>query len=121
MPKGYGGSRAAAVGNPARRPGSAHHDSLAVITVPAGQSPGGHRGEEVVLSLFDVFRRPRRHHEAAPGAASKALTPGQVPPRRGFEYGIPRGGHERGQLGEATETDRRSQLQQLYESFLVCP
>jgi len=56
-------------------------------------------------------------------AATRALTPQQVPERAGYAYGIPRGGLNEWNsgLGEATQTDRRSQLQQLYESYLACP
>jgi HK97 family phage portal protein len=59
--------------------------------------------------------------EAAP--ATRALTPGQIPERAGFVYGIPRGGLNEinAGIGASTQTDRRSSLQQLYESFLACP
>jgi hypothetical protein len=59
--------------------------------------------------------------EARP--ATRALTPGQIPERAGFAYGIPRGGLTEYQsgLGESTQTDRKSTLQQLYESYLACP
>jgi hypothetical protein len=55
----------------------------------------------------------------------EAATPGpaRIPERRGFEYGIPTGGiNEYSQgMGAATQTDRRSLLQQLYEAYLACP
>lgn len=55
--------------------------------------------------------------------AARALTPAQVPERTGYLYGVPRGGiNEVNQgLGASTQTDRRSSLQQLYESYLACP
>lgn len=62
-----------------------------------------------------------RVSEASP--ATRALTPSQVPERTGYVPGIPRGGlseYNQG-IGEATQTDRRSQLQQLYEAYLTCP
>lgn len=59
--------------------------------------------------------------EAVP--ATRALARAQVPERAGYVPGIPRGGlseYNQG-IGEATQTDRRSQLQQLYEAYLTCP
>lgn len=55
--------------------------------------------------------------------ASRALTPSQVPERAGYPYGVPRGGltEWNAGIGAATQTDRRSQLQQLYEAYLACP
>lgn len=55
--------------------------------------------------------------------AVKELDPTKTPTRAGFEYGIPVGGiNEYSQgTGAATQTDRRSMLQQLYESYLACP
>lgn len=49
--------------------------------------------------------------------------PPKVPTRAGFEYGVPSGGlNEYNQgIGTATQTDRRSLLQQLYEAYLACP
>jgi HK97 family phage portal protein len=56
--------------------------------------------------------------EAEPAQAAPATAP-----RTGFEYGIPTGGlTEYDQsMGGATQTDRRSMLTQLYESYLACP
>lgn len=55
-------------------------------------------------------------------AADRALAPA-VPERAGFEYGIPRGGltEWNAGVGASTQTDRRSQMQELYEAFLGCP
>ena len=60
---------------------------------------------------------------AAVEEATRALTPGQIPDRAGYLYGVPRGGltEVNAGIGEATQTDRRSQLQALYEAFLACP
>jgi hypothetical protein len=73
------------------------------------------------VAFWDRFRRGGVGVEEA--ALGKAPTPAQVPERAGFVYGVPRGGlneYSTG-LGEATNTDRRSQLEQLYESYLACP
>lgn len=61
-----------------------------------------------------------------PDVTELAPSPAPAPvavPRAGFEYGIPPEGlHEWSQTaGSSTQTDRRSMLQQLYESFLACP
>ena len=71
------------------------------------------------MAFRDWFRRDRSEVTEA----TRALTPSQVPERAGYLYGIPRGGlnEVNAGIGEATQTDRRSQLQQLYESFLACP
>ncbi|MFE2486056.1 phage portal protein [Streptomyces mirabilis] len=49
--------------------------------------------------------------------------PAKLPERAGYEYGIGPGGlTESNQgLGAATQTDRRSMLNQLYEAYLACP
>jgi phage portal protein BeeE len=55
--------------------------------------------------------------------AVKEIDPTKTPTRSGFEYGIPEGGineYTQG-MGAATQTDRRSMMQQLYESYLACP
>lgn len=63
-----------------------------------------------------VLGRPRDVTEAVVKAPA-------TPERAGFEYGIPKGGltEYNAGLGAATQTDRRSQLQELYEAFLSCP
>lgn len=55
--------------------------------------------------------------------AAKEFDPTKTPTRSGYEYGIPVGGineYTQG-IGTATQTDRRSMLQQLYEAYLACP
>jgi HK97 family phage portal protein len=49
--------------------------------------------------------------------------PAKLPERSGYEYGISPGGlTESNQgLGAATQSDRRSTLNQLYEAYLACP
>ena len=49
--------------------------------------------------------------------------PAKTPDRAGYEYGIPDGGlNEYNQgIGVATQTDRRSLLEQLYEAYVACP
>ena len=67
--------------------------------------------------------RERRDDGELTEAATKALTPKDIPERTGWAYGVPRGGLNdvNAGVGEATQTDRRSQLEQLYESYLACP
>jgi HK97 family phage portal protein len=49
--------------------------------------------------------------------------PAKLPERSGYEYGISPGGlTESNQgIGAATQSDRRSMLNQLYEAYLACP
>jgi len=67
------------------------------------------------------WNRFRRDHDVE--EATRALTPKDIPERTGWAYGVPRGGLNdvNAGVGEATQTDRRSQLEQLYESYLACP
>ncbi|WP_327066889.1 phage portal protein [Kitasatospora sp. NBC_01302] len=70
-------------------------------------------------SLISRLRRDREQpiHEAAlPG-------PAKLPERAGYEYGIPVGGlnEYRQGMGTATQTDRSSIMQELYEAYLSCP
>lgn len=53
----------------------------------------------------------------------ETTTPAKLPDRSGYEYGIPRGGmtEYNASMGSATQTDRRSLMQQLYEAYLACP
>jgi hypothetical protein len=66
------------------------------------------------------FRRdtsqPELTETAMPG-------PAKLPTRSGFEYGIPVGGlnEYRQGMGTATQTDRSSLMQELYEAYLSCP
>lgn len=66
-----------------------------------------------------AFLRSKPIEEAS---SQVAVAPAKVA-RAGFEYGIgPEGLREWSQsMGSATQTDRRSMLQQLYESYLACP
>jgi len=60
-----------------------------------------------------------RISEASP---VRALTPQQVQ-RSGYAYGVPPGGlnEVNAGIGASTQTDRKSELQQLYEAYLACP
>jgi hypothetical protein len=73
------------------------------------------------VGLTDWFRRRTPVTEATQVALP--APPTNIPPRRGYEPGIPRGGltEWNSGMGASTQTDRRSQLQDLYESFLACP
>ncbi|WP_372672563.1 phage portal protein [Amycolatopsis kentuckyensis] len=65
------------------------------------------------------FRRGEQVEEAkAPAALARPAAP-----RRGYEYGVGPGGMTEANqgIGTATQTDRRSLMQQLYEAFLACP
>lgn len=71
---------------------------------------------------FPRFWKRGRDYEVSE-AAQRAFSPSQAPERAGFPYGIPRGGvtEYNSGIGASTQTDRRSQLQQLYEAYLACP
>ncbi len=71
------------------------------------------------MAFWTRFRRG----DAEVTEATRALTPAQVPERSGYAYGIPMGGltEYSASVGGATGTDRRSQLSQLYDSYLTCP
>jgi len=69
-----------------------------------------------------VFGRESMVIEEA-AKSSDNFDPTKTPTRAGYEYGIPSGGineYTQG-IGSATQTDRRSMLQQLYEAYLACP
>jgi HK97 family phage portal protein len=71
-----------------------------------------------VRSWFsDTFGRTTVEEATAPAM------PVKTPTRSGFEFGIgPAGLNEYNQsVGQSTQTDRRSLLQQLYEAYLACP
>lgn len=73
------------------------------------------------MALSSWLRNPFRRHGVA--EAAPAMTPASTPERAGFEYGIPNGGlteYSQG-MGAATQTDRRSELQALYDAYLACP
>lgn len=71
-------------------------------------------------SLIGRFRR-----NADQPVITEAAQPGppKLPTRAGFEYGIPSGGlnEYRQSMGTATQTDRHSLMQELYEAYLACP
>lgn len=60
---------------------------------------------------------------AEPEVLETASAGPKLPARSGFEYGIGPGGlSETNQgLGAATQTDRRSMLDQLYQAYMACP
>jgi HK97 family phage portal protein len=66
---------------------------------------------------------PFRRSQPVTEAVTTAMAAPANASRAGFEYGIgPEGLREWSQsVGSATQTDRRSMLQQLYESYLACP
>jgi HK97 family phage portal protein len=70
-----------------------------------------------------AFRNWFRRNGGDVEEATRALTPAQVPERAGYAYGIPMGGltEYSASTGGATGTDRRSQLDQLYDAYLTCP
>ena len=70
------------------------------------------------MALRDWFRRRDTEETITTAPAAPATTP-----RTGFEFGVPPGGLETWNqtTGGATQTDRRSLLTQLYESYLACP
>ncbi len=69
------------------------------------------------------FRRTAQDAVADDVMEAAQAGPPKIPTRTGFEYGIPEGGIDeyRQGMGAATQTDRRSMLGQLYESYLACP
>jgi phage portal protein BeeE len=72
------------------------------------------------MGFWDLFRRDSL---AVTEAKDDGPNPDKLPARAGFEYGIPAGGideYSQG-TGTATQTDRRSLLNQLYEVYLSCP
>ena len=76
-------------------------------------------------AVLDWFRPKDRHAaftEAAPGK-TVALSPSKSVVRAGYTYGVPPGGLNDVQtgMGAATQTDRTSLLQELYEAYISCP
>lgn len=63
-----------------------------------------------------------RGRPAAPIWETASAIP-KTPERTGFEYGIPREGlnEYNTSVGASSHTDRRSAMQELYESYLACP
>jgi HK97 family phage portal protein len=67
--------------------------------------------------------RTRYVEDITESASAFASGPADTPERSGFEYAIPPGGlteYSQG-IGGGTQTDRRSLMQQLYETYLSCP
>ena len=77
-----------------------------------------------MAAVLDWFRPKGRHAitEAAPGK-TVALSPSKSVVRAGYTYGVPPGGLNDVQtgMGAATQTDRKSLLQELYEAYISCP
>jgi HK97 family phage portal protein len=74
------------------------------------------------VALSSWLRNPFRTRQDITEAAPTDL-PSATPQRSGFEYGIPTGGlteYSQG-MGAATQTDRKSELQALYDAYLACP
>lgn len=67
-----------------------------------------------------AFRRRSDISEAAPTPVPGA---GDLPERTGYIAGIPQGGinESNAAVGASTGTDRKSLLQELFESYLACP
>lgn len=55
--------------------------------------------------------------------AKTAAAPAPTPEREGFVWGVPRGGVNEvtAGIGAATQSDRRTQMQELYEGYVACP
>lgn len=71
------------------------------------------------------LRNPFRRNQwsVADIEESTRALPAKVPDREGYEYGIPPGGltEYRQGLGQATQTDRRSLMKELYDAYITCP
>lgn len=74
------------------------------------------------MNAFTSWLRGDRPQGGVLEAADRALAP-SVPERAGYEYGVPRGGltEYNSGMGQSTQSDRRSMLQELYEAYLGCP
>ena len=69
-----------------------------------------------------AFRRVSEKKRQPAAAAQDAVPSGPLPERAGYVPGIPQGGlNEYAQaVGASTGTDRRTQLQELYDSYVTC-
>jgi len=78
-----------------------------------------------VAAVLDWFRPKGRHAvtEAAPGKTIALSPQSRSAVRSGYVYGVPPGGLDDVQtgMGAATETDRKSLMQELYEAYISCP
>lgn len=74
------------------------------------------------MPLSSWLRNPFRREPDYVDETVRAL-PAKAPERAGFEYGIPPGGlteYHQG-LGQATATDRRTLMRELYDAYTTCP
>jgi hypothetical protein len=64
-----------------------------------------------------------RRQEAAFDETVRALPAAKIPERTGYEFGIPPGGlnEYRQGLGQATTTDRRALMRELFDMYTQCP
>jgi len=78
-----------------------------------------------VAAVLDWFRPKGRHAvtEAAPGKTIALSPQSRSAVRSGYVYGVPPGGLDDVQtgMGAATETDRKSLMQELYEAYILLP
>lgn len=77
------------------------------------------------MAFVETVRGWMRRDRSTQALVNEAAQPAQqnLPDREGYAFGIPPGGlteYSQG-IGASTQTDRRSQLTQLYESYLACP
>lgn len=75
------------------------------------------------MALPSWLRNPfRRNYDVAESKAAAPEAP-TAPERAGFVWGVPPGGVNENTtgMGAATQTDRRSAMQELYEAYLTCP
>jgi hypothetical protein len=75
--------------------------------------------------VLDLFRPKGRHAiitEAAPRKVIALSPSSRQVVGSGYAYGVPPGGLNEVQagMGEATQTDRKSLLQELYEAYISC-
>lgn len=70
-----------------------------------------------------LLNRLRPSRTAQPVTEAALAGPAKLPTRAGFETGVPPGGMNeyRQAMGTATQTDRHSLMQELYEAYLACP
>jgi phage portal protein BeeE len=81
------------------------------------------RRESLVERVAAARRQPSWYSWQISEARAAAQPPVRALQRAGVEYGIPDGGlteYNQG-IGAATQTDRRSMMQQLFEAYVACP
>ena len=76
-----------------------------------------------MAAFVDWFRPPKGRHHAISETTVKAQLPATKTQRAGFAYGVPPGGLNENQvgIGAATQTDRKTLMQELYEAYITCP